>query len=110
MTASKRRCSASSRIRNSCIAAKPEPAGLAAGKSYRVSDLALASRLSFFLWSSIPDDELIDLAAQGKLKDPAVLEKQVRRMLADPQVRGAGRQLHRAVAERALAARPASRS
>ncbi len=62
-----------------------EPAGLAAGKSYRVSDLALASRLSFFLWSSVPDDELIDLAAQGKLKDPAVLEKQVRRMLADPK-------------------------
>jgi len=62
-----------------------EPAGVAAGKSYRVSDLALASRLSFFLWSSIPDDELIDLAAQGRLKDPAVLEKQVRRMLADPK-------------------------
>src|SRR2546426_3035985 len=62
-----------------------EPAGLGAGKSYRVSDLALASRLSFFLWSSIPDDELIDLAAQGKLKDPVVLEKQVRRMLADPK-------------------------
>ena len=59
------------------------------GKSYRVSDLALASRLSFFLWSSIPDDELIDLAAQGRLKDPAVLEQQVRRMLADPQVRSA---------------------
>ena len=65
--------------------AEPEPAGLSAGKSYRVSDLALASRLSFFLWSSVPDDELIDLAAQGKLKDPAVLEKQVRRMLADPK-------------------------
>jgi hypothetical protein len=64
---------------------EPEPAGLAAGKSYRVGDLALASRLSFFLWSSVPDDELIDLAAQGKLKDPAVLEKQVRRMLADPK-------------------------
>ena len=47
-----------------------EPAGLAAGKSYRISDLALASRLSFFLWSSIPDDELIDLATQGKLRDP----------------------------------------
>ena len=65
--------------------AEPEPAGLGAGKSYRINDLALASRLSFFLWSSIPDDELIDLAAQGKLKDPAVLEKQVRRMLADPK-------------------------
>ena len=65
--------------------AEPEPAGLGAGKSYRINDLALASRLSFFLWSSIPDDELIDLAAKGKLKDPAVLEKQVRRMLADPK-------------------------
>src|SRR3989442_4966806 len=62
-----------------------EPAGLAPGTSYRVSDLALASRLSFFLWSSIPDDELIDLAAQGKLKDPAVLEQQVKRMLKDPR-------------------------
>ena len=62
-----------------------EPAGLAPGKSYRVSDLALASRLSFFLWSSIPDDELIDLAARGKLKHPAVLERQVRRMLKDPR-------------------------
>jgi hypothetical protein len=60
-----------------------EPAGVASGRSYRLSDLELASRLSFFLWSSIPDDELIDLAAQGKLKDPAVLEKQVRRMVAD---------------------------
>ncbi len=64
---------------------EPEPAGLAAGKSYRISDLALASRLSFFLWSSVPDDELLDLAAQGKLRDPVVLEKQVRRMLADPK-------------------------
>jgi len=64
---------------------EPEPAGLLAGKSYRISDSALASRLSFFLWSSVPDDELIDLAAQGKLKDPSVLEKQVRRMLADPK-------------------------
>jgi len=62
-----------------------EPGALSAGKSYRVSDLALASRLSFFLWSSIPDDELIDIAAQGKLKDPAVLEQQVKRMLADPR-------------------------
>ena len=64
---------------------EPEPSGLLAGKNYRISDLALASRLSFFLWSSVPDDQLIDLAAQGKLKDPAVLEKQVRRMLADPK-------------------------
>ncbi len=50
---------------------------------YPVSDLALASRLSFFLWSSIPDDELLDLATRGRLKNPAVLETQVRRMLAD---------------------------
>jgi hypothetical protein len=64
---------------------EPEPAAVPAAKSYRVGDLALASRLSFFLWSSVPDDELIDLAAQGKLKDPVVLEKQVRRMLADPK-------------------------
>jgi mono/diheme cytochrome c family protein len=59
------------------------PPGLAAGSSYRLSDLELASRLSFFLWSSIPDDELIEVAARGKLKEPAVLERQVRRMLAD---------------------------
>jgi mono/diheme cytochrome c family protein len=50
---------------------------------YRISDLELASRLSFFLWSTIPDDRLLDLAERGKLKDPAVLEQQVRRMLAD---------------------------
>jgi mono/diheme cytochrome c family protein len=62
-----------------------EPAGLAAGRTYRVSDLALASRLSFFLWSSVPDNELIDVAAQGKLKDTAVLEQQIRRMLRDPR-------------------------
>ncbi len=62
-----------------------EPANLTAGKSYRIGDLELASRLSFFLWSSVPDDQLIDLAAQGKLKDAAVLEQQVKRMLADPK-------------------------
>jgi mono/diheme cytochrome c family protein len=62
-----------------------EPSALVAGKPYRLTDLELASRLSFFLWSSIPDDELIDAAAQGRLKDPAVLEKQVKRMLADPR-------------------------
>ena len=62
-----------------------EPATVPAGKSYRVGDLALASRLSFFLWSSIPDDELLDVAAQGKLKDPAVFEQQVKRMLKDPK-------------------------
>ena len=81
-----------------------EPANLAPGKSYRISDLALASRLSFFLWSSIPDDELMTLASQGRLRDPAVLEQQVRRMLADPRVGGARRELHGPVAERARAA------
>jgi hypothetical protein len=55
------------------------------GTNYRISDLELAARLSYFLWSSAPDDQLITLASQGKLKDPAVLERQVRRMLADPR-------------------------
>ena len=55
------------------------------GAPYRVSDLELASRLSFFLWSSVPDDELIDVAAARRLSDPAVLRAQVRRMLADPR-------------------------
>jgi mono/diheme cytochrome c family protein len=60
-----------------------EPANVKPGQNYRITDLALASRLSFFLWSSIPDDELINLAAQNKLHEPAVLERQVKRMLAD---------------------------
>jgi cytochrome c551/c552 len=59
------------------------PAGVPEGSPYRISDLELASRLSFFLWSSIPDDELLDVAIQGKLHNPAVLEQQTRRMLAD---------------------------
>ena len=62
-----------------------EPAGLPAGAVYRVGDLELASRLSFFLWSSIPDDELLRVAAAGRLHLPAVLEQQARRMLADPR-------------------------
>jgi hypothetical protein len=62
-----------------------DPAGSIAGNSYRISDTELASRLSFFLWSSIPDDELLRLASEGKLKNPAVLDRQVRRMLADPK-------------------------
>jgi hypothetical protein len=62
-----------------------DPATVAAGAAYRVSDIELASRLSFFLWSSIPDDELLTVAVEGKLKDPGVLEAQVRRMLADPR-------------------------
>jgi len=65
--------------------AEPDPARVAAGTVYHVSDLELASRLSFFLWSSIPDDELLNVAAQGKLKEPAVLDREVRRMLADPK-------------------------
>jgi hypothetical protein len=63
--------------------AEDEPASLAAGQSYRISDTELASRLSFFLWSSIPDDELLDTAAKGRLRDPQVLKQQVTRMLAD---------------------------
>ena len=62
---------------------EPDPAELAPGAIHQVTDLALASRLSFFLWSSIPDDQLLDLASKNKLHDPAVLEQQVRRMLAD---------------------------
>ena len=59
------------------------PANVAPNTAYRISDLELASRLSFFLWSSIPDDELLDVASRGKLHEPAVLERQVKRMLAD---------------------------
>jgi hypothetical protein len=62
-----------------------DPANAAPDSPYRISDLELASRLSFFLWSSIPDDQLLDVAAHGKLHDPAMLEHQVRRMLSDPR-------------------------
>src|SRR5205085_4457407 len=61
------------------------PANAAAGSVYRLSDLDLASRLSFFLWGSVPDDELLNVAVRGKLKDTAVLEQQVQRMLHDPR-------------------------
>jgi len=64
-----------------------DAAGVAPDTAYRISDLELASRLSFFLWSSIPDDELLDAAVKGKLRTPAVLEQQVRRMLADSRSR-----------------------
>jgi hypothetical protein len=67
------------------VRAEQEPATLRAGQSYRIRDLELASRLSFFLWSSVPDDELIALATQGRLGQPRVLEQQVRRLLADPR-------------------------
>jgi hypothetical protein len=64
-----------------------DPADAAPGTVYRINDLALASRLSFFLWSSIPDDELLTTAERGELHKPKVLEKQVRRMLADSRAR-----------------------
>jgi hypothetical protein len=63
--------------------AEVDPRGAAPGTVYRISDVELASRLSFFLWSSIPDDELLKVAEQNKLRDPVVLQAQVRRMLAD---------------------------
>jgi len=61
------------------------PHNLKAGQSYRISDMELASRLSYFLWSSAPDEPLLSAASQGKLKDPVVLEQQVKRMLNDPR-------------------------
>src|SRR5262245_55536309 len=64
-----------------------DPAGLSSGKAYRISDLDMASRLSFFLWSSIPDDELLEAAEQGELQKPDVIARQTRRMLADPRSR-----------------------
>jgi cytochrome c551/c552 len=64
---------------------EPPPANVAPNAPYRITDTELASRLSFFLWSSIPDDELLNLAIQGKLHDPAILEQQTRRMLSDPR-------------------------
>ena len=76
-----------------------DPDGLAPGAAYRLSDVELASRLSFFLWSSLPDDELLDLAAREELSKPDVLESQVARMLADPRAESlatnfAGQWLH----------------
>jgi hypothetical protein len=67
-----------------------DPPDAAKGTAYRIGDVELASRLSFFLWSSIPDDELLDLAAAGRLHEPAVLEGQVRRMLRDDRARALG--------------------
>jgi len=61
------------------------PDSAASGQDYRISDLELASRLSYFLWSSSPDEQLLRLASKGKLKDPVVLERQVKRMLVDPK-------------------------
>jgi hypothetical protein len=64
-----------------------DPAKAAPGEVYRISDVELASRLSFFLWSSIPDEQLLDLAIRGKLREPGVIEQQVSRMFADPRAR-----------------------
>lgn len=66
-----------------------DPAGVKPGTAYRISDIELASRLSFFLWSSIPDEQLLDTAMRGKLRDAKVFDAQVRRMLADPRARTA---------------------
>ncbi|MES2624504.1 MAG: DUF1592 domain-containing protein [Pseudomonadota bacterium] len=63
--------------------AEEEPEGLAAGTVYHISDVELATRLAFFLWSSIPDQQLLDLAGEGRLSDPAILQTQVNRMLED---------------------------
>jgi mono/diheme cytochrome c family protein len=81
------------------LRAEVEPPGVRPGVPYAIGDLELASRLSYFLWSSIPDDELLDLARAGRLRADEVLEQQVRRMLADPRVRAlvenfAGQWLH----------------
>jgi hypothetical protein len=64
-----------------------DPSGVAANKAYQITDLELASRLSFFIWSSIPDDELLETAIHGQLSKPNVLERQVRRVLADARSR-----------------------
>ena len=69
---------------------EPPPDNVAPNQPYRISDTELASRLSFFLWSSIPDDELLNLAIQGKLHQPAVLERETRRMLADDRASALG--------------------
>ncbi|MCZ6916921.1 MAG: DUF1592 domain-containing protein [Gemmatimonadetes bacterium] len=66
------------------------PDGATPGSDYRISDLALASRLSYFLWASSPDEELLTLAGDGGLSDPSVIEHQVRRMLADPRAEALG--------------------
>lgn len=65
--------------------AEQDPAGIAPGALYAVNDTELASRLSFFLWSSIPDDELLRVASQGRLHDPVIFSRQVERMLSDPR-------------------------
>ena len=81
-----------------------EPVDLPVGEPYRLTDLEIATRLSFFLWSSIPDDELLSIAAKGELSHAGVLEAQVERMLDDPRASCVDRQLRGPVAESARAA------
>ena len=83
-----------------------EPATVAPGQTYRISDVDLASRLSFFLWSSAPDEALLTSARQGRLSDPVVLEQQVPADAEAPERKGAGSQLRRSVVE---PARPGGR-
>jgi hypothetical protein len=80
-----------------------EPANVKPGEAYPLTDLDLASRLSFFLWSTSPDDELIRVAGQGKLKDAAVLEQQVRRMLKDKKAEALAVNFRRPMVELARA-------
>ena len=79
------------------VRAEREPANIVPGRPYRITDLEFSSRLSFLIWSSIPDDELIDVASQNRLHTPGMIDRQVRRMLADPKadalVRNFGDQL-----------------
>ena len=82
-----------------------DPPSLAAGTAHRLTDVEIASRLSFFLWSSIPDETLLARAERGTLQQPAALDAQVARMLADPKSTRAGRQLRRPVAAAAQRAR-----
>ena len=67
-------------------------------KTHRITDVELASRLSYFLWNSMPDDELLSLAERRQLSTPAVLDAQVKRMLANPKASAHGRELRRSVA------------
>jgi len=78
---------------NFIVRIERDPAGAKAGTNYKIGNLELASRLSFFLWSSIPDDRLLDLATSGKLSDPVVQTAEVRRMLVDPKAEALVRNL-----------------
>ena len=102
-TASRRACWPSCRARASCTARTHHRPGRKPGDTYRIQDLDLASRLSFFLWSGLPDDELIDLAAPGACTNKAVLESEVRRMLRDPRAHTMVRGLHRSSGSTSMA-------